>query len=180
MGEGVKVWHLTATDRCELFEVPDRAVLAKRPGGVLGYLSARFFKRAILDVRTVNWLGETRHMAVDDSGRARLLPRNRIASEAYVLANQACEGRVVVGDAVIVEHLEAHPLHPLVPIELEQDAFLRGCVCDYCVHIESHMGRKREQARGVTCPKCRRRSWHPKDIEQHYCAACAEFWGRPA
>lgn len=24
----------------------------------------------------------------------------------------------------------------------------------------------------ITCPKCKRTSWHPKDIEYRYCGAC--------
>lgn len=27
----------------------------------------------------------------------------------------------------------------------------------------------------ITCPKCRRTSYHPKDVEHRYCANCKEF-----
>ena len=32
----------------------------------------------------------------------------------------------------------------------------------------------------VTCPRCHRTSYHPKDIEQGYCGACHDWTSTPA
>lgn len=29
----------------------------------------------------------------------------------------------------------------------------------------------------ITCPKCQKTSYHPKDISEKYCGNCHEFWG---
>lgn len=32
-----------------------------------------------------------------------------------------------------------------------------------------------EQQRSIVCARCRRRSWHPVDVAQGYCAACHDW-----
>jgi hypothetical protein len=167
-------------ERVFIFDLPNRRQLATHRGGVLGYIAGRYFGGSVVDVRTCMWEGNAEYMVIDDCGISKALPPNRIASECYGLSNaEHPEWPGIRGLALIVEQLSVHATlaKDQADLDLDVDAAVRGCTCDYCVYTMWQAGIELRNLPSVTCPNCKRKSYHPMDIANKYCAACSLFWG---
>lgn len=176
----MRAYSVTPDDRISVYDLPDRRTLTAEDGGVLGYISRRFFKGETLDVRVCQWGGKPVYVVIDDNGMSKGLRRNNIATAAYRLAHLIESDRgVVQGLALIIEKLSVHS--PLAKdhseLDLDVDAALRGCTCDYCKYTFWKAGLDLRDLPSITCPECGRTTHHPKDIASRYCAACYVFWG---
>ena len=69
----------------------------------------------------------------------------------------------------------AHPL--ILPFWDDHVEYVKRCVPDECkgMNMASWKGRV-DKGEPFTCPRCKRISFHPLDVENNYCGACHVFF----
>lgn len=69
--------------------------------GILGELSDKYFGGVTMDLTKVRYKGRLCHMAVDDEGFCKNLPRNEVATKAYLANCHPGTTHHIAGDAVV-------------------------------------------------------------------------------
>ena len=69
--------------------------------GILGELSDKYFGGVTMDLTKVRYKGRLCHMAVDDEGFCKNLPRNEAATKAYLANCHPGTTHHIAGDAVV-------------------------------------------------------------------------------